>query len=77
MPVPDEFVLADDWCFCEISEKDHPLSTFKHVIITNDKQEKRYYGICSSCREKCRKDPEYEQYTTDKVFRLRLGRIVK
>ena len=82
MPVPDEFNLCDDYMLCEICNKDYPLSTFKHVAVTDDlkengEQEKRYCVICSGCREKCRTNPLYEQFVTEKVFNLKLGRRIK
>ena len=85
MPVPDEFTLCDDYMFCEICEKDYPLSTFKHVAVTNgmkgafenEESEIRYCAICSECREKCKASPAYEQFVTEKVFNLKLGRRIR
>ena len=81
MPVPDEFVIAPDFGLCEICEKDYPDNKFVHVAVDNDlsgeEHEKRWLTICAYCREKCRTDSKYEEYVTDKVFKLKLGRRLK
>ncbi len=82
MPVPDKFNLADDWGYCEICKKDYPLSSFKHVAVSNGVKENgteeiRYYALCTPCREKCIVSAKYEQYVTDQVFKLKLGRRIR
>lgn len=81
MPVPDYFVIAPDFCLCEICEKDYPDNKFVHVAVDNEKtgdeHERRWTTICCDCREKCRNDSEYEKFVTEKVFRLKLGRRLK
>lgn len=81
MPVPDEFVLAPDFRLCEICGQTKPDTDFCPVIINNDKpgeeNEKRLYSICSECRERCRNEPAFEKYVTEKVFKLKLGRVVR
>ena len=82
MPVPDEFVLAYDYGRCEICERGNiPDPDFVHVVVDNEKtgeeNEKRWYSICSECRERCRNEPTFEKYVTEKVFKLRLGRVMR
>lgn len=81
MPVPDEFLLAPDFGLCEMCNKTVPDTNFVHVIVNNDnpreENEKRWYEICKDCRERCRNEPAFEKYVTEKVFKLRLGRVVR
>lgn len=81
MLVPDEFIRAPDFGLCEMCDKTVPDTAFVHVIIDNDKpgeeNEKRWYAICSDCRKRCRKEPAFEKYVTEKVFKLKLGRVVR
>ena len=81
MPVPDEFIRAPDFVLCEICNKTVPDTAFVHVLVDNDKQgeenEKRYYAMCTDCRERCRNEPAFEKYVTEKVFTMRLGRVVR
>lgn len=82
MPVPDEFVLAYDYGRCEICGRGNvPDPDFVHVVVDNDKpgeeNEKRWYSICKDCHERCRKEPAFEKYVTEKVFKLKLGRVVR
>lgn len=81
MPIPDEFVRAYDYGYCEICDRDVPDTSFVHVIVDNEKHsaenEKRWYSICMGCRERCRKEPAFDKYVTEKVFRLNLGRKVR
>ena len=81
MPVPDEFVLAPDFGLCEICGQTKPDTDFCPVVVNNDKpgeeNEKRWCEICKDCRERCRNEPAFEKYVTEKVFKLRLGRVVR
>lgn len=76
MPVPDKFVHAHDWEYCEMCGKCKPMPSC-HVIVENDDGEKRWYSMCRDCRARCRTDSDFERYCTDKVFVLRLGRTVR
>lgn len=75
MPVPDTFTLAPDFGQCGICRKNYTDDEFVHIKVVNDRNNKavRFYEICRNCREKCRTDPQYEAYVTDKVFNLSLG----
>lgn len=71
--------LFDDFEQCEICGKNHALSSFCHVVITEDEPaaEKRYFALCRECRERCRHDAKYEREVTKIVFRDKLGRRIK
>lgn len=78
MPVPDMQPRFRDFVVCEFCDKSYPDDEFALVIIDNDKDseenEKRIYDMCKNCRKKCRTDPAFEKYVTEKAFHLRLGR---
>ena len=80
MSASETFVIAPDFQFCEICEKSYPDNEFVHVLVSNDSDcavQYRRYSMCTGCREKCRVDKEYENYVTNKVFKLKLGLLVK
>ena len=73
--------LCEDWGLCEICGENRELSNFCHVIVTNDNDsnapEKRYFGLCTTCRERCRHDAKFESEVTKIVFREKLGRRIR
>lgn len=81
MPVPDEQKLYEDFGHCEFCDKCYEDSKFVRVLFCNDKEgaERKYriFEMCKTCRDKCKKDKDYEKYATDKAFNLKLGRPVK
>lgn len=76
MPVPDRFVHAHDWEYCEMCGECKPMPSCP-VIVENDEGKKRYYSMCHECMERCKADSEYERYCTERVFSLKLGRSIK
>lgn len=76
MPVPDSFVCQQDWMYCDFCGECRQMP-FCHVVVNNESGGSRYTAMCRDCRGKCRSDNGFEQYCTDKAFRLALGRRIK
>lgn len=36
-----------------------------------------YCEMCGECRARCGTEGDYERYCTDKVFNMKLGRVVR
>lgn len=76
MPVPDVFVHSQDWCHCEMCEKDRRMP-FDSAVVSKRGTGRRLCSMCHDCRERCGKDKDYEEYVTDKVFERKLGRLLR
>lgn len=81
MPVPDMQPRFRDLSYCFFCGKTYTDDKFTPVLIDNDKDgsdnEKRISEMCVYCREKCREEPAFDKYVTEKVFKLKLGRVMR
>lgn len=79
MPIPDLFFRAPDFFQCPWCLKDYQDTELKHGFfrVNDDDQIGRVYYICKNCLDKAEKNKQFEKRITNKVFKNKLGRVVK
>lgn len=79
MPVPDRFTLAPDFFQCPFCLECYLDTECRHGLFRiNDYDETgRAYYICKKCFQKAQTDEKFDEEITARVFKEKLGRLVK